>query len=189
MRRLVYQIGLISVILCVCSSHVTAQAQSSQTASPTKAVDMTVFGFSFGQPFTLPECERTSYGYKIDIRNVCFERLSDSKSKNRKNQALEPMVNETVKVRFPVLDGPQIVKGDGFLALILNGKLEGIGFNTLGVRNADSVLQTLKQKFGAPATVVSKKVRNVMGASFDAFHATWALSDLYITFDSAVYWI
>ncbi len=160
------------------------------SAQPTSAQDMKVFGIPLGQPFTIAECEPAIYGYKGDTTSVCFDRLSESaKRKDKKKQVSEPVVNDLVKVRFPITEGPGLIAGDGFLARILDGKLEGIGFNTLGVSNADSVLKKLKEKYGSPTTLVSRKVQNRLGASFDAIEASWAFPDLYVTFDSAVYWL
>ncbi len=62
--------------------------------------------------------------------------------------------------------------------------LEGIGFSTLGIADGDLVLEKLKEKYGEPTAFVPSKAQNRMGASYDAFVASWVFPNLHVTFQS-----
>jgi hypothetical protein len=139
---------------------------------------MTVFGLALGQDFSLPECKKSSYGYSIATDYVCYERLFG------KEKLSHPIVTETVMVRFPISESPSIAKGGVINVRIIDGKLEGIAFNTMGTRDADVVLGKLKEKYGEPKVFIPKTVQNRLGASFDAFDAAWSRPDLQVLFQS-----
>lgn len=139
------------------------------------AADHTVFGFALGEPLNLPECERTSVGYSFVTTVTCFRSPSfyDSKDEFR-----------TFTILFPSNESPSIVSGGGVLGLVMDRRLEGIGFSTEGVSNQDAVLSALKKKYGEPRVFAPKIVKNRLGASFEAFDAIWETQDLHITFES-----
>lgn len=146
--------------------------------SVTYADDMAAFGLALGQDFSLPECKKESYGYSIGTDHVCFERLFG------KEKQSDPIVTETVRVRFPITESPSIVKGGEIIARVIDGKLEGLGFNTMGTRNADVVLNKLKEKYGEPKVFIPHTVKNRLGASFDAFNVGWSGPNLQVLFQS-----
>jgi len=130
------------------------------------AADHTVFGFALGEPLNLPECERTSMGYSFVTTVTCFRPPSfyDSKDEFR-----------TFTILFPSNESPSIVSGGGVLGLVIDRRLEGIGFSAEGVSN---------QEYGEPRVFAPKIVKNRLGASFEAFDAIWETQDLHITFES-----
>lgn len=142
------------------------------------AADNTVFGLPLGEPLSVPECARSSYGYVVITDKICFERLFE------KEHARGSIVSETVSIRFPISELPSIVNGTSMLALVLNGRLEGIGFNTHGVSDQEIVLSALKKKYGEPKVFLPHTVQNLMGASFKVFTALWQLPNIVVTFQS-----
>jgi len=148
----------------------------------TVIVDKTVFGIPLGEKFTTPECSKQKLGktlvYKTFSDTVCFKRLSE------KMQDTGPIINESVIISFSTKESPQIIKGFEILGLVMEGNLEGIGFNTTGISSADVVLGKLKEKYGRTTSFVPKKMTNRLGNSFDAFDATWDFDDLFVRFQS-----
>ena len=110
---------------------------SSAFAQTKAATDMSVFGLKLGEPFTVPECERLDLKIKNLERihykyseSVCFEQIPYSKDNGT-------AVNRWVK--FPYKEAPQIVSTNTVSVLVMDGNLEGIGFNTLGT-SADTMV-------------------------------------------------
>jgi hypothetical protein len=177
---------IFSIILFSCLTSAPAQsgrvpAPQTQQAAPQH--DMTVFGIALGQDFTIQECPKRKIGrlymYSPSSGAVCFERLFDKVSETG------PVVNDSVSIRFPAGETPELMTGLGMIGAVIDGKLEGIGFNTFGIRTQDSDIETLKKKYGDPTTLAPTKVTTRIGASFDAITATWDLPDLYVSFKSA----
>lgn len=146
--------------------------------SPTSvhADGLTIFGIPLAREISLPECARASYGYVIITSQVCIERLSPHREDGG------PVVTETVFIHFPIDEVPVIVNGIKMSGRIIDGKLEGIGFNTKGVEDANMVLAQLKEKFGDADSIRPRVVRNRLGASFDVFDAEWRKQDVDILF-------
>lgn len=142
------------------------------------ADEMTAFGLPLAQEFSLPECKKGVYGYSTGTDYVCFQRLF-----GREKQSGQ-IVTESVRIRFPIADSPSIVRGGELIARIIDGKLEGLGFNTFGIRNADIVLGKLKEKYGDPEVFAPHTVKNALGASFEAFDASWSKINLRVHFQS-----
>jgi len=144
--------------------------------------DMSVFGLRLGEKFSMSECPRQMLGktvaYGFPGTEPCFERPLG------KTGERGPIINDTVLVKFPLSQIPSLVAGLGISVLIIDGNLEGVGFNTRGVDNADWALKRLKEKYGEPTAVVPRTVQNRMGAAFEAFTASWELPGLYVHFES-----
>jgi hypothetical protein len=145
------------------------------------APDTKVFGLQIGAELNLPECERTrlsknSFIYRYNDRLWCYQRLDKGKDGT-------PVVNETIEIKFPFGDRPQIVSGLSLIGQVMDGKLEGIGFNTLGLTNADDVLQKLTEKYGKPSSSAPYEVQNRMGAKFTSVLAVWNFSNLVVAFN------
>jgi hypothetical protein len=142
------------------------------------ADDITVFGIPLGQDLSLPECAKASYGYRIGTNQTCVERLFE------REKQTGPILTETVRIRFPIAESPAIVSGGVLIGRVIDGKLEGIGFNTMGTQNADTVLARLREKYGEPKVFQPRVVKNRLGASFDAFDAAWSGQNIEVRFQS-----
>jgi hypothetical protein len=145
---------------------------------PAHADDLTIFGFPIAREISIPECAKASYGYVIATSQVCIERLSPHREEGG------PVVTETVLIHFPISEAPEIIAGLKMSGRIIDGKLEGVGFNTRGTEDANRVLAVLKEKFGEPDSFRPRVVKNRLGASFGAFDAEWKRQDVYILFES-----
>src|SRR5438105_1407798 len=49
----------------------------------------------------------------------------------------------SVLIQFPAADSPKLSSGLDITAQVMDGNLEGIGFNTAGVRDGEKVLESL----------------------------------------------
>ena len=71
------------------------------------------------------------------------------------------------------------------MVLVIDGVLEGLGFNTGGISSQDYVMEKLKEKYGEPTAFTPLKIQNRLGASFDAVTAEWSFDNLIVKFNSA----
>jgi hypothetical protein len=139
------------------------------------AQDMSVFGIPLGQAFALPECEKSEppssangyrYAPRPKPRKACFISLA------------ELNIHDRVAIDFPENERPSVTIGGGWFgieATLIEGNVEGIKFGTFGIRNAPSVLEALTTKYGKPTDLITSKVQNGFGASFDVSTAFWVL--------------
>lgn len=142
--------------------------------------DAEVFGIPIGRRLQMPECKKQYGIYGLNKKSLCFERLF---GKEKLTSSIE---NETVRINFPISDSPKIVKNGVLLGTIIDGKLEGINFNTFGLRVAEDVLLKLKEKYGEPQEYLTYEVENGLGRKFDAFSALWKLDNLEVYMQSIV---
>ena len=154
---------------------------ASQLMSNAYADEMTVFGIPFAQNFSLPECKKGLPGRKagLDVgatKVVCYYRW--------KGMDPGPPVNTVTSIYFPRDDAPDISKNGMVGATIIDGRLEGIGFYTRGVDDANAVLTKLTEKYGAPTTKVPHVVPSSIGASYTVFDATWIKPNIEVRFQS-----
>jgi hypothetical protein len=159
------------------------------------AQDMSVFGMRFGQSLSIPECPTEGYSidYELFPNHVCYARLMIYErfgaevfkryDKKHPPPTLPPLGTEEVRISYPILDRPEI-SNTTVAAILIDGRLEGISFGTRGIADADSILEKLKAKYGASPTIVSAKVQNRLGASFNTFYALWIFPDLRVGFHS-----
>lgn len=133
------------------------------------AADVSVFGLKLGQPLPpMPECERSARGdYAETTRQTCFQ------SKFRGGR---------ISIKFPYKQKPQIVAEDTIYCIVVDGILEGIQFETLGISLANRVLTELTNKYGKPLLVQRPIIQNRMGAQFDSVDAVWHLPNLRVSF-------
>jgi len=150
---------------------ISANAQ----ATPKPASDMTVFGLTLGEPLSIPECPKSGDTSYKSSATVCY----------RLNAFDGDKLDDVNRyIIFPFNDSPSISKFNVVPALVLDGKLEGIGFNTNGTQNDEAVLEKLKEKYGEPTTIKRGTVQNRLGATFNKFTAIWLFSNLYVGFQS-----
>jgi len=141
---------------------------------------MKVFGLQLGEKFSLSECAKDGMGYDLITNRLCFERYPTKENENT------PIDNATVLIRFPLSAKPEMLKDTAVAATLIEGKLEGLSFNTFGVSTQDEDLDRLKTKYGEPGDTKPLKVQNRFGASFNSVIAIWTLANLHVSFASAV---
>lgn len=165
-------------------------------ANAQNRADASVFGLmKIGEKFTLPECPQASYGgYKITVEAACWKNIRTSydysaqKKKKKKDDAATPApmgMTDTVFVAFPFSEQPTLSKNSDIVVLVIDGVLEGVGFNTSGVSNQEFVVKKLKEKYGEPTVYNPIKVQNRLGATFEAVEALWKFDNLTVEFKSA----
>lgn len=140
-----------------------------------------VFGtLELGGLMDYDECPKTGRSYSPRTENICYEKLSSTKT-NSYNEA----VDGSVMIRFPFSSKPSIVSGGVVVGQMIEGRLEGLGFNTRGIHNQDEVIAALISRFGSPSSYKKRMAQNNAGASFEVFDAVWSTANLVITYQSA----
>lgn len=160
------------VLALTCAFSQEPKAPSSGAAPDTK-----VFGLQIGAELSLPECEQIKIGkaftYSESQQHWCYERI---------NGTGMPLPNEAIVIKFPLNEWPRIVSGLSLVGQLIDGRLEGIGFNTFGLRDAADVLQKLTDKYGSPSSSERYEVQNRLGAKFTTVRAIWNFSNLVVAF-------
>jgi hypothetical protein len=166
----------VAVLGCVLSL-TFAFSQEPKTLSSSAAPDTKVFGLQIGAELTLPECERIKIGsaftYSESQQRWCYERID-------RNGMLS--LNEAILIKFPLNEWPRIVNGLSLVGQLIDGRLEGVGFNTFGLKAAPDVLQKLTEKYGSPSDSERYEVQNRLGAKFTTVRAIWNFSNLVVVF-------
>ncbi len=148
------------------------------------ATDMTVFGLKLGEKFDLAECDKYPKieVYQINKKGVCFQRSEVKYPIRDKKPSTSPIVNDLVWISFPTNEYPDVA--NDIRAVVIDGNLESIIFFTDGVKNGEFVLESLTRKYGKPTNLISSKVQNGLGATFDAYVAEWTFDNLFVVFKS-----
>jgi hypothetical protein len=132
--------------------------------TPVAASDLTVFGFTLGEPLTLPVCTSEYYHVKTCVAR---SKYSDDRI-----------------IKFSEKDCPEIAHCDIY-PLELDHKLMGVEFATRGVENQAAVLDALQKKYGQPTAINNRVILTDWGVRMVAVYATWDLPDIKISFNSA----
>jgi hypothetical protein len=131
---------------------------------------LTVTGFTLGQPLPNAQCKTGPPTKSSDYTDgLCWQ--TDT-------ELADP------KVKIVWFDGtaPPI----GFaMRVYLNdiGLVNGLGFETLGVRDQDDVLRALSLKYGKPFVLERRQLTNLLGVRASAIHAEWTNSQVFVEFD------
>lgn len=169
----------IGLVLLVTLFFTPFASLTAQTNVPTTANGgaITIFGLQLGERIGIPECPKRRIGktmlYEYTVERVCFQRSVPEAAE------MGPVKDGMIDIKFPLFEGPAIAKGGLVMGIVFEEALEGITFNTNGVRDADAVLTELKEKFGEPESLVRRIVRNTFGATFDAFDAVWLTPEAF----------
>lgn len=152
---------------------------------PTPAAAADVFGMQLQAPFTVPECAFEKLGkslvYKLTQARTCYQR---SRGIDPSRDIGKPLTTDTVEIKWQ--EYPRIVSAGGYaFATVIDGNLEGLSFNTLGIISQDRDLQLLVEKFGQPTKLARPQLQNAYGAQYLGILASWDL-DESISFESAV---
>ena len=144
-------------------------------------VNPTVFGVPLGEQLQIHECGKKQLGGLTmypPAAATCFERLGTQERLG----ATAPVENDSILIRFAATEAPAVMSGGAAIGLVVNGRLEGLTFNTRGADAQAQVMDTLKQSFGAPTSIAPKRVETGLGESFDSFDAAWKLPQAEILF-------
>ncbi|HIE5880396.1 TPA: hypothetical protein ACXN3U_000751 [Stenotrophomonas maltophilia] len=151
---------------------------------PASAADarLTIYGVELQAPLRIRECQISKYFAKYPNSSIsmkyeapkdgpCFESMRQSITAN------EAAADETLIVRWPLLKGPGLARGDDLRVRMVGGKVERIWFVTNGAVSQEDDLLALKKKFGESPIIKESIVSNRLGASFPVISAVWKLTD------------
>lgn len=138
----------------------------------------TVFGLRLGEPVSIPVCPKKVVGrrvstflYEDDPTETCYE----------PDIQLRGVPWRRGSVNFPLQRMPLTLHINSGFALIVDGRLEGLRFETLDHTNTDAILRELTAKFGPP-TLISDTVGGPTGVGLPAIHAEWQLPGLHVSY-------
>ncbi|MES2289950.1 MAG: hypothetical protein V4530_09460 [Pseudomonadota bacterium] len=147
---------------------------------PSKA--WTVFGLELGKPVSIPVCKKkvlpgglvSEYSYEDNPAEMCHEPES----------ALRDAPWQRGSINFPRAQMPTILHINAGWTLVIDGKIEGLTFDTLDHTYSQLVIAELTLKFG-PATSIRRTVgRVISGVAVPCLQAEWRLPGLYVSYRS-----
>lgn len=149
------------------------------------AADMRVFGFEFGKPLNLPECQVNHHLSGDDDEQKIYLELQETTCLDLRPRNADGGIWSTV-LRFSESDWPQMVTGIPTLLVIQSDAgLLGLSFETDGVQYQDAIFEILRAKYGKPTQFVKSVAQNAFGAAFAVIHARWRMPGLSVVFDGA----
>jgi hypothetical protein len=162
--------------LAILAASVALSAASPPAPAPAPT---TVFGMELGKPLAIPMCKRkmmpggylSKYTYEDDPAETCYEpdiQLSDAPWRRG-------------SVDFPLSRTPSFLALNTGFTLIVDGKLEGLQFSTLGHANTNAIIGELTAKFGRPSSV-SRTTSTISGIAVPAIEAEWRLPTLHVSY-------
>jgi hypothetical protein len=154
-------------------------------SAPALASDISIFGLELSKPFTLKECgfkkvTKALNFYDATTDTICYKRMSNDEAGKGINLA-----DDTVYIVWPRGNEPQIATYNTLLACVIDGNLESVGFNTLGLVSQERDMKALTDKFGPPTTGGTPIVQNGYGAKAQTIRAEWKMDDVVVWFNSA----
>jgi hypothetical protein len=96
----------------------------------------------------------------------------------------QPLVDGDVSIYFSLKQQPFVIDDLILYAVVLDGILEGVYFNTKGTMNRDIVLWTLTKIYGKPTGLKVTPAQTMGGLKFDKIIALWSFRDLEVIYDS-----
>jgi len=138
----------------------------------------TVFGQILGQPLTVPECRHKLMGdgtpfstYEDDPAVTCYE----------PDIALRDAPWRRGSLDFPLRQIPLIIHGSSGFTLIVNGRLEGLEFDTLNYSSRRGIVSELSAKFGPPSSA-TRTTPDPAGIPVPGMLYEWNLPGLYVAY-------
>lgn len=146
-------------------------------ATAALAAPEAAFGIQFNGGLDLPDCQLSgaAVGLVADVQPVTCKDPTPTEY---------PPPRRDYIVHFGANARAPMVAGNELFVMLMNGKVSGFRFRTIGIGDQDSVLQTLTEKYGPPAAIDHSQVKNMAGASFDTFNAAWKVRGLSVIFQA-----
>lgn len=171
----------------------TAPVRAATDPSVAKAkaakVDLQVFGLEIGQPLQLPACKG---GLFDQDKTICINEHKDLIAGAEILTQLLGLPPEGPKEAGSapgfldvVLDYdhcPDWVSGCSVKAIVENGRLVGVAFDTRGRVVEKLVNEGLREKYGPPTGVYSGKITPDVGNAFEVNDPTWVLPGLRVDY-------
>ena len=139
------------------------------------APPLVIFGLPLAAPLSMPQCsyqrlDSSTIFYNPPAEGSCYQ-ISSA------NGRTELRPNDSVTIAWSVDSAPQLASSGEASVQLVDGNVEGIGFNTLGVMSQQRDLQALVSKFGQPTTLKNLTMGNLMGATVQVVMAEWKTAD------------
>ena len=172
-------IALTLTLACTPIGQASAANASSTSPSPAAPTSWTVFGLPLGEPLSIPLCK-----HRLLPDGTVMDRLYEE---NPAQTCYEPDIQlrdapwRRGSVDFPLAKAPLILHENGGLTLMVDGKLEGLRFDTLSYGNTEGIIDELRKKFGPP-TSVTHITATPNGVPIPAIDAEWQLPNLYVSY-------
>ncbi len=175
---------LILIVLATCAltafSANSAPHKSGQPAAVAparKPLPTDFLGVTMGSKFEMPECAIRTFPYGA---GSVYEHASDKTTipcwyTNRPGSIDGRPEGDAFEVKVNLANVPDFV--GGVELLVLNGQIEGISFNTGGLRVQASLLAALTDKLGAPTKTEQVEKQNGIGATFTSLNAHWMFTN------------
>lgn len=129
-----------------------------------------VAGLPLGQPFTMPQCEKSKEGKRKHLANgPCWTFAFENDHAFR-------------AIQWPDLKMPPI--GINWIAVVHDGILDAVSMDTLGVEFQDPDLRQLVEKFGKPLSIETQGMQNYFGMQVQKVTAEWNDETVYVSFES-----
>jgi hypothetical protein len=128
------------------------------------AADLSVYGFTLGEPISIPECERG-----LDpkyVRDACARVFSATAG----------------SILLATSDKPKYWKHVGMEYRLIDGNLALLTVTTTGSPSQRTVYRSLVEKYGKPTRSTVEEKSNAMGAKYESIIATWELPDVTVQF-------
>jgi hypothetical protein len=157
-------------------------------AAGTASAPVSIFGVEIGRRLSLQECApnesylkyHASLAEKKPSRRLgkpflVYDRPTNSPCYQRWTNEFStgPLVREGVTISFPLSERPELLIDWKVSAFVIDGSVQLITFRTLPFRFQDTILDTLKRKFGEPSSLDPVSLQNGFGARFEALTAVW----------------
>jgi len=149
-----------------------------------------VFGLQLGAPVSLPTCQP----------EMIYDQPSTDLYKEDQPQTCQTPVKTNAiwyypqgKVIFPIKSMPEIMGYQEVTTFVIDGKVEGLSFATLGPSVDDQIIRRLSDKFGKP-TFVGEDAGNPRARFIAAKQARWEAAGYWVEYhnmtqDAANGWV
>jgi len=159
-------------------THTTIAMLIMMTGYTASAADThTVFDMQLHAPFAVNECTYKMIAkhkyYNLPMNGACYQLTTDT----------DNVANATVQIQWS--SNPKLVSGYA-LATVIDGQLEAISFNTLGMVSQSRDVQLLIDKYGAPTKSDHPIMQNGFGAVYQTLNAEWRFDDIVVSYISAI---
>jgi hypothetical protein len=136
-----------------------------------------IFGFDFGKPIDLPECERFP---------TANPRLKIYNSVQQQTCIEDPVPYGNRVIHFGMASSPKYVKERRATVSMAAGELCAVQYYTWGIRDQDELLEQLRATYGKPSSLIRSTGKNLYGAALPIIHARWTSKTAEISLDGAI---
>lgn len=131
---------------------------------------VTVLGIPLGERFSVPECRKQQDGTVDTISRTCW---TAAYPQLKQSELKEIWYKGDTVIGWPIYPS------------VNDGILQGLTFETAGVKTQELVMEKLTEKFGEPADCERYSARKLSGEYVLIYKADWYSADVLIEFDAA----